>query len=108
MDKNLLKKLENKFEEFKKIPFPYPGIDEEEGCFHADLVEYDAFIVGYFARIIKGKRINPKLIDFDEDLWVRLENMIRIKGEREDLINFRNYMNKIKELRNIAIEALNS
>jgi hypothetical protein len=108
MDKELLRRLKSKFEEFKIVEFPYPGLDEEAGGFHADLVEYDGHIAGYITRIINGDRINPKLIEYDEELWNKLENMIKVKGNREDLINFRNYMSKIEELRTIAIDVVNS
>lgn len=100
--KSKISKLRAEFKTFQKIPFPFSGLDEDAGCFHAHLVEYDGYIAGYVMTLLLKPKIRPKKVQPDQNIRKRLHYLIKKHGERDDLIEFQKYLDRLEKLLYIA------
>lgn len=100
-------KLKKAFEDFQKIPFPKPPIDDGLYDLYSELVEFDAYIAGLISSFIKGNKINKSDLHFDEKIMEKFINFETINiRTKEEISIYINYINKLKELINMVLEII--
>ena len=93
------KKLKTAYENFQKIPFPSPPIDDELYDIYSELVEFDAYAAGLISIFIKGKKINQFNLYVDKKINKKLINFKTTnKQTKKEILTYINYINKLNEL----------
>ena len=94
--------LEQKWGEFRKIPFP-PQLGELK----SELVLLDSHVAGLVSTYLSGGKVNPSLVAFDQELDGLLESF-RPRDERENAIReeYKRYKAALDELIELLAECL--
>lgn len=94
-----LNKLKTAYDNFRKIPFPEPPIDDELYRIYSELAEFDAYIAGLISSFLKGKKITKSDLQMDENIKKNLINFETDNQQTKDeVFEYINYLNKLDEL----------
>ena len=94
-----LKKLQEAYAKFKKIPFPDCPNEDKLYDLYVEIVDFDSYIAGLISSYLKGGKINKTALYFDEKILENLKAFSSSNPKDKKEINL--YINYMYELKNI-------
>ncbi len=86
-ERTRFKELAERFDQYRKKPFPNPGPDPDIQDLHGELAAYDAELAGSISRILRGEKLRFGRFGRGRDLARRIRELRQEKPEASALLD---------------------